>query len=98
MKSMSEPKEAIMSLKQAQEKYDNMLPDDYDDYEHRYHGEIDVQGVLFSYDDGELYEISVPPELWPLTYEEQRVYLAQAEAEAHESWTKSQEKDAYDDY
>lgn len=87
-----------MSLKQAQEKYDSMLPDDDEDYEHRYHGEIIVQGIAFNYDDGELYEISVPPELWPLTYNEQEVYAAQAEAEAYESWTKSQEEDAYNDY
>lgn len=87
-----------MSLKALQERYDNMLPDDYDDYEHRYHGEIIVQGIAFNYDDGELYDISVPPELWPLTYEEQRVYLAQADGEAYESWTKSQKEDAYNDY
>ena len=86
-----------MSIQKAQEKYDNMLPDD-EDYEHRYHGEIVVQGIAFNYDDGELYEISVPPELWPLTYNEQEVYLAQADGEAYESWTKSQEEDAYNDY
>lgn len=87
-----------MTFQKAQEKYDNMLPDDDEDYEHRYHGEIVVQGIAFNYDDGELYEISVPPELWPLTYEEQRVYLAQADGEAYESWTKSQEEDAYYDH
>lgn len=87
-----------MTFQKAQEKYDNMLPDDDEDYEHRYHGEIVVQGIAFNYDDGELYEISVPPELWPLTYEEQRVYLSQANAEAHEAWTKSEEERRYNDY
>jgi hypothetical protein len=90
--------EIMMSLKQAQEKYDNMLPDDDEDHEHRYHGEIVVQGIAFNYDDGDLYEIVVPPELWPLTLSEQDVYLAQADAEAHATWTKSEEERRYNDY
>ena len=87
-----------MTFQKAQEKYDNMLPDDDEDGEHRYDGEVYVQGIFFIYDDGYLSEISVPPELWPLTYEEQRVYLAEAEAEAHKLWTNSEQEDKYYDY
>jgi len=86
-----------MSIQKAQEKYDNMLPDD-EDYEHRYDGDIEVMGVVFKYDDGDLYEIVVPAQMWPLTFNEQQVYAAQADAQAYESWMSAQEERSYYDY
>lgn len=86
-----------MSMQQAQEKYDNMLPPEEAE-EHRYDGEIEVMGIVFKYDDGEMYECIVPAQMWPLTYNEQEVYAAKAEAEAYESWLSSQEERSYYDY
>ena len=99
MKYMNEPKEAMMTtaLQQAQEKYDNMLPPE--EQEHRYTGEIDIKGVVFCYDDGELQQVILPWDKymnWPDRSRE--LYLDWAEAEAYASWLSSQEERSYYDY
>jgi hypothetical protein len=70
-----------MTLKAAQERYDNMQPDDTES-ECTYTGEVMVRGILFEYEDGILQQITVPSELWPLTIKECRTYQMIADAEA----------------
>jgi hypothetical protein len=90
--------EIMMSIQKAQEKYDNMLPDDEAE-EHNYSGEIDIKGVVFCYEDGKLEQVIVPWDKymnWPDRSRE--LYLEWAEEEAYTSWLSSQEERSYYDY
>ena len=70
-----------MSLKAAQERYDNMLPDDTESG-CTYTGEIWVKGIIFEYEDGILQHVIVPAEMWPLTERECRACQMIADGEA----------------
>ena len=70
-----------MTLSAAQERYDNMQPDDTES-ECTYTGEIWVKGILFEYEDGILQHVTVPSELWPLTEMQCRAYQMIADGEA----------------
>jgi hypothetical protein len=70
-----------MTLKAAQQRYDNMLPDDTES-ECTYTGDIWVKGIRFEYEDGILQSITVPSEEWPLTEKQCRAYQMIADEEA----------------
>ena len=70
-----------MTLAAAQERYDNMQPDDTES-ECTYTGEIWVKGIRFDYEDGILQSVTVPAEDWPLTEKQCRVYQMIADEDA----------------
>jgi len=70
-----------MTLRSAQERYDNMQPDDTES-ECTYTGEIWVKGIRFDYEDGILQSVTVPAEDWPLTEKQCRVYQMIADEDA----------------
>jgi hypothetical protein len=86
-----------MSLAAAQERYDNQVPD-YTVEDHRYDGEIDIKGMIFRYDDGELQEVVIPANMYMMPHREREIFFMWAEEEAYTSWLSSQEERSYYDY
>ena len=70
-----------MTLKAAQQRYDNMQPDDTESI-CTYTGEIWVKGIRFDYEDGILQSVTVPSEEWPLAEKQCRAYQMIADGEA----------------
>ena len=70
-----------MTLKAAQQRYDNMQPDDTESI-CTYTGEIWVKGIRFDYEDGILQSVTVPSEIWPLTEMQCRAFQMVADGEA----------------
>ena len=70
-----------MTLRSAQERYDNQLPDDTE-VQCTYTGDIWVKSILFEYQDGILQHVTVPAKMWPLTERECRAYQMIADGEA----------------
>jgi hypothetical protein len=97
MKSMNKPEGTMMDIRAAQERYDNQLPD-YTVDDHRYDGEIDIKGMVFCYEDGELQQVVVPAEMYMLPHRDREIFLMWAEEEAYTSWLSSQEERSYYDY
>lgn len=89
-----------MTLRSAQERYDNMQPPESEP-KHSFTGDVVIDDTLFKFEDGYIIEVSTDEDGTMIPYTQWNgsdELVAKADEEAQTSWLSSQEERSYYDY